>query len=360
MYMISMASRGMRWWARWLIPLAILLIAGCGSDAPTGEHERALPAVRIITIEPQDLQQTLALTGTIEPTVAVALSSPAEGPVQWLAVREGDRVQNNQPLVTIGRDRSAEAARVAALETLEAAQREFDRMRSLVDRKLVSVEQLDTARAAREQARSALSYAEQDAEDFRISAPWDGTVARLYVAEGRYVAPRESLLELYDPNSLVLRFHVPERHAFSVDRDQLLDVRFDAIADRAFSLHIVRAWPELDRRLRTRTFEAALPLDEQWDFLPGQFARISLPLKRVPSALMVPATALVEAKDGSTRVLLLNDDYTVVYRAIVIGAEVQGMLHVRDGLSAGDRVIIEGLDNLAPGQQVRLAGPPAV
>jgi len=349
----------MRWRARWLASLSILLIAGCGSDAPGGDPKRALPAVRTVIVEPQDFQTTLVLTGTIEPTVAVALSSPAEGPVQKLDVREGDRVQNEQSLVTIGRDRSAEAALVAARETLATAEREFERMRSLVDRKLVSVEQLDSARTAREQARSALSYAEQDAEDFRISAPWDGVVVRLNVAEGRYVGPREPLLELYDPDSLVLRFHVPERHAFSVDREQSLEVHFDAFADRVFSLRIVRAWPELDRRLRTRTFEAALPFDEQSTFLPGQFARISLPLQRVPSALVIPATALVEAADGSTHVLVLNDDNTVARRAVVAGAEVQGMLHVRDGLQSGDRVIVEGLENLEPGQLVRLAGPRA-
>jgi membrane fusion protein, multidrug efflux system len=338
--------------------LALVLIVSCGADAPGGDRKRPPPAVRVITVEPAEFQQTLALTGTIEPTVAVALSSPAEGPVQTLAVREGDRVGSGQLLVTIGRDRSAEAALAAARETLETAQREFERMRSLVDRKLVSVEQLDAARTAREQARSALSYAEQDAEDFRISAPWDGIVASLYVAEGRYVGPREPLLELYDPTSLVLRFYVPERYAFSVAREQALAVRFDAFAERDFALKIVRAWPELDRRLRTRTFEAALPAEAQLTFLPGQFARISLPLERVPSALVIPATALLETADGSARVLVLNDDSTVAQREVVAGGEEQGSLHIREGLAPGDRVVVEGLENLEPGQQVRLAGPP--
>lgn len=359
MPLILSSNRCALWQARWLMLLPILLFAGCGSDAPMGGQKRALPAVRVITVEPQDFQQALVLTGTVEPTVAVALSSPAEGPVQKLDVREGDRVQTEQPLVTIGRDRSAEAALAAARETLETAEREFERMRSLVERKLVSVDQLDAARTAREQARSVLSYAEQDAEDFRISAPWDGIVARLHVAEGRYVAPREPLLELYDPDSLVLRFQVPEHHAFSVDQGQPIDVHFDAFADRAFSLRIVRAWPELDRRLRTRTFEAALPLDGPSTFLPGQFARISLPLQQVPSALVVPVTALLQAADGSDHVLVLNDDSTVAHRSVVAGAEVQGMLHIRDGLQPGDRVIVEGQENLGPGQQVRLAGPRA-
>uniref|UniRef100_UPI003592E94A efflux RND transporter periplasmic adaptor subunit n=1 Tax=Thiocapsa sp. TaxID=2024551 RepID=UPI003592E94A len=127
------------------------------------------------------------------------------------------------------------------------------------------------AELERARARAGLTQAQQAASDYVLKAPWPGIVARVHVADGKYVAPRTPLVDLFDPSSLVLRFQVPERHVFAIEQGDAIEARFDAFPERPFTLAITRVFPEIDRRLRTRTFEAALPLD-QVDFCWPQTA----------------------------------------------------------------------------------------
>lgn len=339
--------------------LSALLVAcfytlACGRAPEAAARQKPMPAVRSLTLAPQVFEQVLELTGSVEAATIATLSSPAEGPVMELSVREGDRVEAGQMLLRIGRTSGTDAELAAAEEAWQTQKKEYERIRRLVEERAVAGEQLDMARAALERSSSQRSLAQQAARDFRIEAPWGGIVSRLHVAEGRYTAPRLPLLELFDPGSLLLRFQVPERHAFQLALGQSLTARFDAFSGQAIPLEISRAWPELDRRLRSRTFEAALPLD-QYPFAPGQFVRISLLLERVEAAITIPATALVTLPKGQPGVYVIDSEDKAQGRPVQIGGESQGQLWITQGLSAGDALVVEGQQNLKPGQMVRQA-----
>lgn len=333
-----------------------LILSACGPKPEAKPRQKPLPAVRAQTLAPTTFEHNLELTGSVEAATVAMLSSPAEGPVEQLAVREGDSVESGQRLLRIGRTSGADAELAAAEEDWQTQQKEFERVRRLVEERAVAGEQLDLARAALERSSSQLSKARQAAGDFAITAPWAGIVSQLHVAEGRYMAPRMPLLELFDPASLLLRFQVPERHAFQIQLGQSLTARFDAFPGEAIPLEITRAWPELDRRLRSRTFEAALPL-ERHPFAPGQFVRIALQLERVEDAITIPATALVTLPKGQEGVYVV-EDAKAQPRPVKIGGESQGQLWITQGLKAGDALIVEGQQNLKPGKDVRLVKAP--
>lgn len=333
------------------LALALLtLTAGCNQPEPSTK-KKAPPAVAVETVTARDFARVLRLTGSVEPTRVAALSSPAEGPVQNCSAREGDQVAAGDPLLDIGRESSAQASLLAAREEAERQLREFERVRSLVEDKALAAEQLDTARANYERARAAVAQAEQVSRDYQVSAPWAGIVTRVHVADGRYVAPRTPLIDLYDPNSLVLRFHVPERDALAVKEGDTLQARFDALGERSFTLTINRAFPELDRQLRLRTFEAALPL-EAAPFRPGLFARLEIALQRVDGALTVPVDALVDTPQGPAVFRIVDQMATQV--PVETGFEQNGRVWVRSGLQAGDRVVVRGLEQLRDGSPVRI------
>lgn len=237
---------------------AVAFIAGgCAKSGPKSEKQVPPP---VAVTEEEVVSETFILwlttTGTVEPTIVAGLASPAEGPVASCRIREGDRVKAGQEVLRLGRNQSADAAREAAREELLRQEQEYRRVETLVQEKALAGDRLDVARAALELARAGLAHAEQSTGDYSIRAPWDGVVSRVRVADGNYVAPRAPLIDLYNPESLVLRFHVPEDHAFHLAPGGKVRVSFDAIAGREFTLPIVRAYPELDRRLRTRVLEA--------------------------------------------------------------------------------------------------------
>lgn len=331
--------------------------AGCGPATDAGPRQPPLPAVRAHVLVPETFLHILELTGSIEAATTATLSSPAEGPIAQLAVREGDRVETDQLLLRIGRTSGTDAELAAAEEDWKTRQREFERIQKLVKQRTLAIEQLDIARAALERSSSQLSKAREVTRDFRIAAPWAGTVSRLHVAEGRYVAPRMPLLEMFDPASLLLRFQVPERYAFEIEPGQELTARFDAFPGKPMSLQVTRAWPELDRRLRSRTFEAALPTD-RISFAPGQFVRIALQLERVEAAITIPATAVLTLPDGHEGVYVVDDTGKVEARPIRIGGESRGRLWITQGLEAGEALVVEGQQNLKSGQAVRQVQPP--
>lgn len=332
----------------------LVVLAGCGRGAEEADRQERQVLVRVEQVRAGEFVQKLELTGTVEPTVVAALSSPAEGPVVEVGVREGDQVRQGQELVRIGRMESVEAELVSAEESLTTQENAYARVESLYADKALSAEEYDRARAELERVRSQVSRARQAARDFQIRAPWDGVVSRLHVAQGRYVAPRMALVDVFDPTSLVLRFQVPERYVFAVELEQRLQAQFDAMVGSEYALQVVRAWAELDRRMRSRTFEAALP-DGGGDFVPGQFARLQLTLNKVEGALTVPAYAVLDQADGSRAVFVVDADQKARLRKLTISGESGGRSWVVEGLTEGDRVVVQGQTNLKPGQIVRIA-----
>jgi multidrug efflux pump subunit AcrA (membrane-fusion protein) len=127
---------------------------------------------------------------------------------------------------------------------------------------------------------------------------------------------------------------------------------FDALPGREFSLEIVRAWPELDRRLRTRVFETRLPSGVE--FSPGMFARVRARLQEIPAALTVPVEAVLDA--GADRFVFIAIEDTATRRRVVTGFEQDGRVWIREGLQTGERVIVGGIERVKDVAAIRLEG----
>lgn len=335
-----------------LIPLtAALFVVSCGEQ----KKEKPKPppaAVTVETVSAGPFKRLLTVTGTVEPTIVAGLASQAEGPVLDCRIREGDSVTAGQELLRIGRQSSAEAALTSAREELRRQELEFERVTNLVRVRAVAGEQLDTARASLERAKAALAQAEQSTKDYSILAPWAGVVSNVRVADGNYVAPRTPLIDLYDPASLVLRFAIPEQHAFSLTVGGKIEATFDAIPKKTFALEIIRAYPELDRRLRNRAFEAALPPDAK--FSPGMFARIRALLETRENAVTVPVDAVLTA--GENAFIFVFEDGKAIRRKVETGFEQDGRVWIRSGISPGEKLIVGGVERVKDGAPVRLEG----
>ncbi len=345
-------------WKTIALALAFSLVLVACEQSAAPKKQSPPPAVSVDRIQPGPFTRSIELTGSVEPTRVATLSSPAEGPVMECAIREGDRVAADQVLLRIGRDTSAAASLAAAREELERQKREFERIKALVEEKALAAEQLDMARSSLENARAALARAQQVSSDYDVRAPWPGLVSRVHVADGKYIAPRAPLIDLFDPSSLVLRFQVPERYALAVKEGDELQARFDALPyqspDQSHHLNIVRAYPELDRRLRQRTFEASLPLDTE-EFRPGFFARIHVDLERIENALSVPVEAVAQNADGRPVVYTVVDGAAVA-KVIETGFDQGGRVLVSQGLAPGDAVIVRGIERIRSGTKVQVAG----
>lgn len=319
-------------------------MAGMGNHAPLVRTEKAGMAA---------ISQEIELTGSVEATRIARLASPGEGPVRNSQWREGDRVHQGEVLVEIGRATAAAAELTAMRQLLQEQEQEFHRMETLVAAGAVPAADLETARSKYENARAQAARARQNSEDYRIKAPWAGIVAKVLVKDGDYVAPRMTLVEMYDPASLVVRFAAPEAQAMSLGKGMEVKVGLDAYPDRIWRGKINRIYPELEPRTRTRTVEAVLagPVT----LLPGMFARLTVEQGTTEGAITVPAAALIPTPHQGYAVYVVEEE-KARRRQVEIGLEAGGVIHILSGVRAGEEVIIAGHEKLKDGSPVRLAG----
>lgn len=321
-------------------------------DSTQPMKQKPAPLVQAIPATRSLISMTLELTGSVEPYRVARLASPAEGPVVDLSVRESDQVSAGAQLLAIGRKGGVEALILSLQAELKKEKDNLDRTRQLVESTALPGEQLDQAKATYEKVHASLIKSEETARDYIITAPWPGVVSSVKVKEGEFVAPRAILIEIYDPSSLLVRAAIPEKHAAVVTEGMRVTVRLDAFSDRVVQGRIERVYPYLDSRLRTRTVE--IVLEDGPELLPGMFARLSLSLKTVDDAVVVPADALVRTPKG--QVIFVVENGKAVSRPVETGLEAEGRVEIISGLQPGEKVVIAGNDKLQHGVSVRLAG----
>lgn len=320
------------------------------------QKTKPLPVVRLETVRTTSLSKTMKLTGSVKPTRTAQLASPGEGPVEpcatsYCMVREGDHVKKGQILLKIGRNKTAEAQLTASRQALKEQEMELQRVEQLVQGGAIPGFQLDAARSKYENSRAQLARSMESIEDYSVTAPWSGIVSEVHVAEGDYVAPRTTLVEIFDPASLVVQFAVPEAQSTEVIDGMEVQVQLDAHPGKTFQGIISRVYPQLDLRMHTRTVEATLT--NKVDLLPGMFARIKVYLAQVPETLTVPSEAMMINAKGEHVAFVLQDK-KVVQRKITIGIEDAGRVQVIAGIHPGEQVVIAGNEKIKNGAKVHV------
>ncbi|MCK9377982.1 MAG: efflux RND transporter periplasmic adaptor subunit [Syntrophobacterales bacterium] len=327
----------------------------CGQEKGKEEAQKAkpIPMVAVQKAQVAPISRTLELTGTATPTRQARLASPGEGPIQNCWVREGAQVKRGERLVTIGRSGAAAAQVTAASESLKEQQAELNRMKILVQSGAVPGSQLDTARAKYEGARALLAKARESAGDYSVAAPWDGVVSKVLVKDGDFVAPRAPLVEMYDPNSLVIRLAIPEAQSTSLFKGMPVKVEMDAYPGKTFEGKISLVYPDLDTRMRTRTAE--VELDYPVALIPGMFARLQVGLETATEAVVVPGDAVLVMPNGEKVAFILKDG-KAQRRVVQTGLEAGGQVQVVSGIQPGETVVTAGNEKLKDGMEVKAQG----
>lgn len=331
----------------------LVRIGSSPGHAASEQPKKPKPLVVTQAAQKGEIANTFELTGSVEPTRVARLASPAEGPVSDARIREGDVVRAGQKLLSIGRKRATEAMLASAEQDLKTEMDELGRIEKLVESGAIPKDQLQLARAKHARMVAQLEKMKESSADYDIEAPWDGIISKVLVADGNYVAARTVLVEMFDPNSLVVRTAVPEAQSQDVGPDMEVSVKLDAYGGKSFQAKVVRVYPELDRRMRTRIAEIEIVDDTR--LVPGMFARLGLKLKAEQDAVVVPSEAVVVTPKG-VRVAYVIEDSTAVQRKVITGIESAGRVQIVSGVQPGEQIVVAGNEKLKDGLEVRLQG----
>ncbi len=336
--------------------MLLFLLSGCSKsiDAKTEPKEKKnIPLVDVQPVKIMDISEKADFTGNIVATKIARLSSPAEGPVKRLSVREGDYIKKGSVILTIGRTQSAEASLISAEEELKREEDELRAVKTLVESGAIPEEQLAKARANFAKAKAQLVKIQEGLGDYIIRAPWDGFISKLHITEGTFVAPRATLIEMFDPSSLSIQFSVPERVAASITQNTKLSVNIDAFPDRDFNAKISHIYPEMDLKTRSRIVEAKL--HERPSVIPGMFVRIKAVLKTSTNTLVIPREALIQGPNDEKFLYTISEG-KAIRKKIVTGIEDGALIEVLKGVDPKEQVIVAGNERLKNGIEVKVSG----
>mgnify|MGYP005849626815 FL=1 len=244
----------------------------------------------------------------------------------------------------------ARVRQTAAESKLNAARKHLEMLESGFTPTAIGIQE-----AAVKEAAAKLELAQARLNECIITAPFTGTITKVFVRKGDMAAMRTPLLEMADLSSLVVRCAVPETSSSEVRQGMKAQVRLDALPDKVLPAEIVRVYPELDPRMRTRTIE--LTVQEPVALVPGMFGRVRLIIESVPDAVTVPVQAVIVTPAG-LQVAFVAIEGKAAQRKVETGIEEGGRIQILSGLTPGEKVIVSGQEKLKDGAEIRLPGPP--
>ncbi|MBI4755195.1 MAG: MdtA/MuxA family multidrug efflux RND transporter periplasmic adaptor subunit [Betaproteobacteria bacterium] len=376
---------------RWVWPL-VFLAAGMiifvairssedGQRGPLPDARRAadkrLP-VRAVPITAQDVEVSLSGLGTVTPISSVTVRSRVDGQLVRVAFREGQDVRGGDLLAEIDprpfevQVKLAEGQLARDLALLQNAELDLERYRTLLAQDSIAKQQVDTQDALVRQYRGTVKVDEGQLDNARlqlsytrISAPVAGRIGLRQVDVG-------NMIRASDANGLAVITQVrPVDVVFSIPQDSLPQVmkrlhggdklRVDAFGreqvTRLATGTLLTVDNQIDPSTGTIRLKARLS-NEASNLFPNQFVNVRLQVETRRAATVVPSAAIQQGTLGAY-VYVVKADRTVTVRAIKPGPVQGDMTVAENGVTAGELVVVDGVDKLKEGASVELVSEDA-
>ncbi|MDH7499437.1 MAG: efflux RND transporter periplasmic adaptor subunit, partial [candidate division NC10 bacterium] len=242
----------------------------------------------------------------------------------------------------------------AALAEYEVARAAHESARSRVDESIVKAREVAAARAIVKQMEASYELAKLQREYTEIRSPLDGIVSEKLMEEGELVKVGTPILSLVDPRQLYVKATVDEYDTQKVQIGQRALIKVDAFPGETFSGKVYQISPIVSGgKLETRTFTVKVSFDGNHPIKAGMSADVEVVVSKLEDVLFVPSLAVVE-KEGR-RIALVVEGSRVRPRPIQIGDSNWTYVQIKEGLSVGDRVVLNpDLGKLKEGQRVRV------
>ncbi len=365
----------------------IALLAGCNQQKQASGQPQGggPPEVSVLTIEPQRLTVTTELPGRTAPYRVAEIRPQVSGIVLKRLFREGSEVKAGDQLYQIDPATyeaslaSAQADVQKAEANLQAARNKASRYGDLVKNSVVSKQDFDDVQASLKQneaqvasAKAAYNLASINLNYTRVFAPISGRIGKSAVTEGALVTANQATalatIQQFDPiyvdvtqtasQLMTLREDMATGRIRPAEPGKIPvtlflnsngsgdDTAYPAKGELQFSDVTV------DAGTSSVQLRAVFPNPNK-DLLPGLFVRARVEQGVAENAITVPQAAVARGPDGSARVWVVGADNKVNPRTIKTERAVGNVWLVSDGLAVGERVVVEGLQKVKPGAEVK-------
>ncbi|MCE9672450.1 efflux RND transporter periplasmic adaptor subunit [Myxococcus stipitatus] len=354
----------------------------CGNHAPAPAPPTA---VRVSTVGRAGTIADARFSAEIQPATRVDLAFKVGGYVESITrvrgvdgqthlIQEGDEVREGMELASLRKTdylqklAEAQAALAQARAAEEQAQINFDRTSKLVAAQVSTPAQLDSARTQRDSAAGASNVARarvQEArtalDDTQLRSPLTGVVLKRAIEVGMLAAPGTIAFSVAETRSVRVVFGVPDTLLPSVRLGAPQAVITQAFPGQEFEGRISRIAPSADPKSRVFAVEVSIPNADQ-RLKPGMVAALSLRgggTRQAEPELLIPLSAIVRSTKNPNAfavfVLEEKDGKPVArLRDVTLGEYLGNVIPVKQGLKAGERIVVTGASLLSDGEPVEV------
>lgn len=366
-----------KWYLMCLL-LVVFLVSGCGQKPQMGPQAVEVKAMQVIQ---QDTPITYGYVGQVVAKNEVKVQAKVSGNIVAKMVNGGDFVQKGQSLFEID-NRQTNAALLTARAQLAQSQAalsnsqlDAQRYQQLAAQNAISQQTADQSASAATQNEAAVEanqakvqQAEADLQDSVIVAPIDGRIDTNDLSIGSFVAAgTTTMATLSSVDPVFVQFSMSENEYLKFAQRGNGGSPSEWFGELTLVLSNGTQYPlrgrvtQVDRGMAqdtgTLTIKATFD-NPQHMLVPGMFARIVAQGETIPGALLVPERA-VQQLLGKSFVTVVGEGDKAESRPVTLGQKVNGYWVVQEGLTAGDRVVVDGTQKAQPGTSlsITMIGP---
>src|SRR5262245_5858806 len=359
--------------------LAVVLLAGCGKEKKAVELPP--PVVTVTSVEQREVKDWDEYTGRLAPLGTVEVRPKVSGYLTEVKFEDGDMVKKGQVLFVIDpRPYQADQDRAQgeydqADSSLKLATADYDRAKQLREKGATSAGDFDKASAsflkaqgALLTARAALESARLDLEFCRITSPIDGHASLANITVGNLVSPQTekplttivSMNPVYayadvDERSLLryVRYYYTFKKVLPGDEDKVkvpIQLSLQDEKDFFHTGYIDFLYNRVDRERGPTRMRGVCDFEKR--VLAREICvRLRILVGARYQAVLVPQRSVISMQ-GEKLVVVIGQDNIAAFRPVELGTLNAGMQVIRKGLAAGERVVVDGLLKVRPGEKV--------
>ncbi len=339
------------------VMVAGLVLSSCGNsnaetDTNTGVKKQAQPiAVKVMELQPAPYGKEFVVMGIAKAYEDIMLSPEEGGVVKEWKYPKGAYVPKNAVVVVL-KDEVLKAGYEAALAQFKLAEMNYRKQKKVYEEQAVSELQFKNAQYNYESAKAAMELAEARLERTRLRAPVAGYLDQRMADPGEMAPPGVPLARIVDASRLRIQGEVPEHYAPEVRLGTPVRVVFDALPGDTISGRISYMGASVSSSNRALPVEVVVGNPGN-KIKPEMVGKMYISISGTREALLVPQQVLQQV-DTDRLVVYVEEDGVARERRVTTGSRNGNMVEILSGLQAGDRVIVQGYQDLVDGQPVEV------
>lgn len=334
--------------------MAAVALAACGKKkdpaASATAPRQAARAVKsdAVIAKAVKLDQTIDASGTLQSNEEVQLQPEISGRITNIYFKEGTNVAKGTVLVKLfDGDIKAQIQKLQLQQDLSKTT--LKRQENLLKINGISQQDVDVTANQVSAYQADIEYNKIQLQKTEIRAPFSGTIGLRNVSEGAIVSTTTIMTTLQQIDPLKIDFAVPEKYRLAVKKGDIVSFKVAGDPD-SYKGSIYAIDPKIDLATRTVKIRAILP-NKGGKLFPGSFVKMTILLKDIPNAIMVPTQAVIPGTRDKQ--VIVADSGRAKFVIVETGIRDKDNVQITSGLEPGDTVIISGIQQLKPGSVIQ-------